>query len=291
MLDKFIEYMKNEGMAQNTYESYVRDVKLFQKYYEDSYGEELETLTHSDISMYKTYLLNKNMVADTINRKLSSLKKYNQFLIEQNIQEDIVIKEKDFIKIQKPMVKKKLPSEKDINRLKHFTSKDEKNPKRDFCFIVLFTYGGFRESELTKLKVTDIRLEERFINVIGKGNKFRQVVINDLMYGALDDYLKERKEMNIKNPYLFIGQKNKNTLKPLNRNFCNRQLNKYKEICKIDGKLYPHLLRDFFCSNALHNAGYTIEQVANQAGHSSLNTTRIYLHTEDEDLLTLSNRL
>ena len=97
--------------------------------------------------------------------------------------------------------------------------------------------------------------------------------------------------MNIKNPYLFIGQKNKNTLKPLNRNFCNRQLNKYKEICKIDGKLYPHILRDYFCSNALHNAGYTIEQVANQAGHSSLNTTRVYLHTEDEDLLTLSNKL
>ena len=95
----------------------------------------------------------------------------------------------------------------------------------------------------------------------------------------------------IKNPYLFIGQKNKNTLEPLNRNFCNRQLEKYKDICNIKGKLYPHLLRDFFCSNALHNAGYTIEQVANQAGHSSLNTTRIYLHTEDEDLLTLSNRL
>jgi hypothetical protein len=51
------------------------------------------------------------------------------------------------------------------------------------------------------------------------------------------------------------------------------------------------LSRDFFCSNALHNAGYTIEQVANQAGHSSLNTTRIYLHTEDEDLLTLANKL
>ena len=219
MLDKFIEYMKNEGMAQNTYESYARDIKLFQKYYEDSYGEELETLTHSDISMYKSYLLNKNMLAGTINRKLSSLKKYNQFLIEQNIQEDIAIKEKDFIKIQKPMVKKKLPSEKDINKLKHFTSKDEKNPKRDFCFIVLFTNGGFRESELTKLKVTDIRLKDRFINVIGKGSKFRQVVINDLMYEALHDYLEERKAMNIKNPYLFIGQKNKNTLKPLNRIF------------------------------------------------------------------------
>ena len=291
MLDKFIEYMKNEGLAENTCESYARDVKLFQKYYEDSYGEELETLTHSDISMYKSYLLNQNMLAGTINRKLSSLKLYNQFLIEQNIQSDIVIKEKDFIKIQKPMVNKQLPSDDDIKKLKHFTSKDEKNSKRDYCFIILFLYGGFRESELVKIKITDIRLDDRFINVIGKGNKFRQVIINNLMYDALQDYLEERISMNIKNPYLFIGQKNQNTLEPLNRNFCNRLLNKYKEICKIKGKLYPHLLRDFFCSNALHNAGYTIEQVANQAGHSSLNTTRIYLHTEDEDLLTLSNKL
>ena len=291
MLDKFIEYMKNEGIAENTYKSYTSDIKLFQNYYKDSYGEELKTLTHADISMYKSYLLKENMVASTVNRKLSSLKLYNQFLIEQNIQSDIVIVEKDFIKIQKPMVKKKLPTDNDIKKLKHFTSKDEKNPKRDYCFICLLVYGGFRESELIKLKITDIKLEDRFINVIGKGNKFRQVIINNSMYDALQDYLEERTAMNIKNPYLFVGQKNRNTLEPLNRNFCNRQLNKYKEICKIDGKLYPHLLRDYFCSNALHNAGYTIEQVANQAGHSSLNTTRIYLHTEDEDLLTLSNRL
>ena len=291
MLDKFIDYMKNEGLAENTYQSYASDIKLFANYYENSYGEELEILTHSDISMYKSYLLNQNIQAGTINRKLSSLKLYNQFLIEQNIQNDIVIKEKDFIKIQKPIMKKKLPTDDDIKKLKHFTSKDKKNSKRDYCFIILFLYGGFRESELVKIKITDIKLEDRFINIIGKGNKFRQVIINNLMYDALQDYLEERAAMNIKNPYLFIGQKNQNTLEPLNRNFCNRLLNKYKEICKIKGKLYPHLLRDFFCSNALHNAGYTIEQVANQAGHSSLNTTRIYLHTEDEDLLTLSNKL
>ena len=103
MLDKFIEYMKNEGIAENTYKSYTSDVKLFQNYYKDSYGEELKTLTHADISMYKSYLLKENMVASTVNRKLSSLKLYNQFLIEQNIQSDIVIVEKDFIKFQKTM--------------------------------------------------------------------------------------------------------------------------------------------------------------------------------------------
>lgn len=290
MLDKFIEYMKNEGMSENTYQSYASDVKLFQNYYEDSYDEKLQILTHSDISMYKSYLLNQNMVAGTINRKLLALKLYNQFLINQNIQSDIAIKAKDYIKIQKSMVKKKLPSESDIKKLKHFANKDEKNSKRDYCFIILLLYGGFRESELIKIKLTDIKLDDRFINIIGKGNKFRQVIINNLMYDALQDYLEERKNLKIKNSYLFIGQKNKNTLEPLNRNFCNRLLNKYKNICKID-KLHPHLLRAFFCSNALHNAGYTIEQVANQAGHSSLNTTKEYLYTEKKDLLTLSNKL
>ncbi len=158
------------------------------------------------------------------------------------------------------------------------------------CIIILLLYAGLRESELVNLRIVDIKLEERFLNIIGKGNKFRQVMINNLMYNALKDYLDERQNMNIKNPYLIIGQKNKQTQKPLNRNFCNRLLNKYKEICKIN-YLHPHLLRSYFCSNALHNAGYTIEQVANQAGHSSLNTTKGYLVSEQKDLLKLSNLL
>lgn len=158
------------------------------------------------------------------------------------------------------------------------------------CIIILLLYAGLRESELVNLRIVDIKLEERFLNIIGKGNKFRQIMINNLMYNALKDYLDERQNMNIKKPYLIIGQKNKQTQKPLNRNFCNRLLNKYKEICKIN-YLHPHLLRSYFCSNALHNAGYTIEQVANQAGHSSLNTTKGYLVSEQKDLLKLSNLL
>lgn len=61
-------------------------------------------------------------------------------------------------------------------------------------------------------------------------------------------------------------------------------------MCNIDN-LHPHLLRAYFCSNAIHNASYSIEQVANQAGHSSLNTTRGYLVTEHEDLVSLANKL
>lgn len=289
-MEKFILYMKEQNISDNTCNSYANDIKLYKKYYKDSFGEDLTNLIHEDISMYRSYLLKHNISAISINRKISALKMYNEFLVHEDLQEKVIIIDKDYIKIQKSMIQKQLPSERDINMLKHFSCRDKKNSKRDFCIIILLLYAGLRESELVNLRIVDIKLEERFLNIIGKGNKFRQVMINNLMYNALKDYLDERQNMNIKNPYLIIGQKNKQTSKPLNRNFCNRLLNKYKEICKIN-YLHPHLLRSYFCSNALHNAGYTIEQVANQAGHSSLNTTKGYLISEQKDLLKLSNLL
>lgn len=290
MDEKFIEFMKDRGKSENTYSSYSSDIKIFKKYYQDSYDKELEDLIHTDILMYISHLRQTNISPTTINRKIAALKEYNLFLIDKGIQDNIVILDKDYIKIQKTMVKKKLPSIQEINKLKHFASRDEKNAKRDYCFISIFIYGGLRESEIVTIRVVDIKLEDKFINIIGKGNKFRQIIINNYMYDALTEYLEERKAIKTDNPYLFLGQKNKNTKKPLNRNFCNRLLDKYKDLCKI-AKLHPHLLRAFFCTNALHNAGYSIEQVANQAGHSSLNTTKQYLVTEQEDLISLANKL
>lgn len=291
MDEKFIEFMKNEMLSENSCYSYASDVKIFKQYYFDSYGEELVNLIGSDVTMYINYLYKHDSSPKTINRKVAALRQYNLFLKSEGLQNDIVITDKHYKKIQKSMVAKTLPTLQDVNRLIHFACKDEKNPKRDYCFMAIFVYGGLRESEIVAIRLVDIKLEDRFINIIGKGNKFRQVVINNYMYDALVDFLEERKAMNIDSPYLFVGQKTKNNGgKPLNRNFCNRLLNKYKNICKMD-KLHPHLLRSYFCTNALHNAGYSIDQVANQAGHSSLNTTKGYLVTTHNDLVTLSNKL
>ena len=290
MDDKFILYLQNNALSENTYLSYARDVKLFKDYYFDSYGTELDKLVHADISMYVQYLRNKNIDAKTINRKLSALKQYNLFLIEEQVQDKIVIVKKDYIKIQSSIIEKKIPTQQEINKLKHFSIRDDKNGKRDYCLVIIFSYGGVRESELVSIRISDIIMDERYIKIIGKGNKYRQVAINNVMYDALTEYLEERLQEKTDNPYLFIGQKNKNTTNPYRRNFCNRVLKKYQETYNIPD-LHPHALRAFFCSNALHNAGYTIEQVANQAGHSSLNTTKTYLVTDPEDIVSLANKL
>lgn len=47
----------------------------------------------------------------------------------------------------------------------------------------------------------------------------------------------------------------------------------------------------FYGKNALHNAGYTIEQVSSQTRHSKINTTQQYLKTEKEDMMSLENKL
>lgn len=290
MIDKFYNFMKDNGLSENTCSSYISDLKKFKEYYFDSYGEDLTVLIHADVITYRTYLEKHDSSFKTINRKLAALKQYNLFLIDEKVQDNIAVLDKDYYKIQQSMIQKKIPTQQEVNRLKHFASRDEKKPKRDYCFVSIFIYGGLRESEMVTIRLIDIKLEDRFINIVGKGNKFRQIVINSVMYDAISEYLEERNSIVTNNPYLFIGQKNKNTTKPLNRNFCNRLLNKYKDICNIKD-LHPHALRAYFCSNALHNAGYSIDQVANQAGHYSLNTTKGYLSTEQEDLVSLADKL
>lgn len=291
MIDGFKDYMERElRLLDNSISSYYSDVNLYEKYYKESYDEDFIELVYADVKMYKQHLLNKGISPKTINRKLTALRTYNEFLIKKRIQTDIVIQDRDYIKIQKSKLNNNIISVQDVNKIKHYAAKDLKDSKRDFCFVSILCYGGLRASEITNIKISDIKLKERELYIVGKGEKFRIVVINNIMYAAITDYLEERLQMKTENPYLFVSQKSVNTMKPVNRNFCNRLLEKYKDLCKLN-ELYPHLLRHFYGSNALHNAGYTIEQVASQMGHSNINTTQQYLETKKEDMMSLANKL
>jgi len=75
MEERFIEFMKNNGLSQNTYESYASDIKFFKQYYYDSYGEELQELIRGDVIQYLA-ILKRSSAPTTINRKISALKSY-----------------------------------------------------------------------------------------------------------------------------------------------------------------------------------------------------------------------
>lgn len=288
MLEDFKKYMIKNKLSENTYKSYLLDVKLYINYYKDSYGEDFEKLNSIDIQTYKSYLKNiENQKPVTINRKLNALKKFNEYLVDKGIQNDIVIDKRDYIKIAPNFVKKDAPDEKEINKLIHKAV----DSKRDTCIIILASNGGLRAEEIVNIKLIHVHLEQRFIAIIGKGEKYREVTINDKMYKALQEYLEERLQTNLDNPYLFVGKKSSFYKdKPMSRSIVNRILNKYNVEVKIED-LHPHLLRLYFGSTAYYKAGYSLIQIASQLGHSDIKTTRGYIDNHNKNMLDLSNRL
>ena len=111
----------------------------------------------------------------------------------------------------------------------------------------------------------------------GKGNKQRIVFINDKIIHAVREYLKVR---NSQSEYLFVSRNGGK----LHRSSVNRFFNRCSD------RITPHKLRHYFCSHALE-MGYTIAEVANQAGHASERTTLIYTNTSREQMKEKSNLL
>ncbi|EPT6434287.1 tyrosine-type recombinase/integrase, partial [Escherichia coli] len=82
-------------------------------------------------------------------------------------------------------------------------NKGKKYYSRDYCIFVLFLNCGMRLSELCNIKLKDIK--EDTITIIGKGDKERTVYLNEECIKAINNYLKDRKELNVYNEYLFLS--------------------------------------------------------------------------------------
>ena len=99
----------------------------------------------------------------------------------------------------------------------------------------------------------------------------------EIAYRAIQEYLKER---NADSPYLFASRQ----CAKLSASRINQIFNQYSDT------ITPKTLRHFFCSNALEN-GYSIHEVANQAGHSNVQTTLIYSNPSAKQMKEKANKL
>ena len=202
----------------------------------------------------------KGYCPKTINHHLSSLRSYNDWLIESGQQSDTVILKNDFMKIQLQYASPSTVTKKDEEAFRQRLL--ESGSKRDYAIVTLFAYSGIRRSECADLKLDQVDLTAREIRIIGKGDKQRLVYINDKIVYALREYLKER---NSDSPYFFVSRRSEK----LTASRINQIFNKYS------GNITPKTLRHFFCSHALES-GFSIHEVSNLAGHSSIQVTMLY---------------
>ena len=83
--------------------------------------------------------------------------KYNEFLVEQGIQKDIVLSDRDFIKIQKQRINPCTIDKLDVEEFRQQILKNES--KRDYAIITLLAYAGLRISECLNIKLNDFDLD------------------------------------------------------------------------------------------------------------------------------------
>lgn len=281
MINKFVEYLKSEKLSENTIKSYIIHINQYYKWFYKNFGYEVNKLFKENIFDFKLYLLNtKKINGRSINAKLSALHKYNLFLVNQKIQSEIVIEKKDLIKIQEKYASPTNISLKEVNLFRQKILENES--KRNYAIVTLLIYSGLRISEALNIKLNEINLTSKEIIVkYGKGQKQRIVIINDKIVNSVKEYLNERKQLShYKSEYLFISRESDK----INKSTINKMFKKYSN------KITPHSLRHYFCSLAL-SKGWSVHEVASQAGHSNIHTTLLYTNPSIEDMKKKANLL
>lgn len=274
-IKEFVDRLRLEGKSDKTINQYSISVKEYFQWFYESYGDvEFKKLYRENILEYKNYLKNirrskrsgKNLDAKTVNSRLSALIKFNELLQADNI----VISKADLIKVQTEIVSPTNITKKEVEEFRQRILQSEGcAAKRNYAIVTIMAYAGLRISEVLTLKKVDVNTTANQIRVMdGKGGKQRTVIINSKIVSAIREY---EKSDNVESEYLFHNSRG-NILNP-------STINKVFDDFSVEGyHIHPHMLRHFFCYNALESGAYSINEVSNQAGHTSIKTTMRYLN-------------
>lgn len=275
VIREFENLLRLDGKSEKTIRTYMASMKEYFKWFFDSFGNvEYKKLYRENVLEYKNYLKNikrskrsgNNLNAKSINAKLSALIKFNELMQGDNI----VISKADLIKVQTEIISPTNITKKEVEEFRQRILQSEGcSAKRNYAIVTIMAYAGLRISEVLNLRKTDINTTASQIRVAdGKGEKQRIVIINSKIISAIREYEKSDK---VESEYLFHNSKGK-VLNP-------STINKVFDEFSTDGiHINPHALRHFFCYNALESGAYSINEVSNQAGHTSIKTTMRYLN-------------
>ena len=278
MLEPFCSFLREQGKAENTVKAYCLAVSGYMRWYADSYGVPAGQLCRADVLEHISYLRTERKLANrSVNSKLAALQCYNEFLIQTGIQKDLILSKRDYLKVQTAYANPSTVSREQVESFRRRVLAG--SGKRNYAIVTVLAYAGLRISECLALLPEDVSLTAKEITVRqGKGAKTRVVFIGDKVIDAVRDYLAERPDTG--SPYLFLSRRGG----ALSRGQVNRIFNAYSST------ITPHTLRHFFCSTAIE-AGYSINEVANQAGHSNIRTTLLYTNPTREKMKEKANLL
>lgn len=271
------------GISSNTIKSYTDTFRLFLIYYRDELGLKPEKLTIESfnsecINGFLDWLETKrhNSIA-TRNQRLSAIQSFCKYLYVETpgqiaiLQKNLAISRKKHVKPQIGYLS--------LNEMSSILEKPNTNTiigRRDLTLLALLYDSGARVSELTSLKVRDLRLDDYPIATLhGKGGKIRQVPLMKKTTTLISQYLTEHKLDRVEclDNLVFTNKQHKQ----LTSAGVTYILQKYTDRKDIT----PHVIRH---TKAMHllQAGVNIIYIRDILGHSSIETTNVYARADTE---------
>ncbi len=256
ILENFKIHLKMEEKSQNTIDKYIRDVKAFAEYV----GE--KDITKEVSIAYKQQLQSSNYAIRSINSIIASINKFFEFIGKYECRLKI-------IKLQRQIY---CPEDKELTRAEYerlVRTAKQKGNERLNLIIQTICSTGIRVSELQFITAESVAKGEAIVSLKGKT---RSVFIIKELQKKLIRYCKAN---GIENGCVFVTR----TGKPVSRTNIWKEM---KGLCEQAGvnpdKVFPHNLRHLF-ARTFYGIEKDIAKLADILGHSSINTTRIYIIT------------
>ena len=261
-----------------TCNSYLYDIYKYLLFLEDNKIKDCNRISHQNINEYLKYLDDREYSIYSIVRKISSIKKFHNYLNKKYGTIDVSLK------VDIPHFYKKLPnvlSIEEVDKLLDIPLEDEFD-YRNKAMLELMYGTGLRVSELVNLMLTDVDLDKGYVRCFGKGNKERIVPIGEYALKYLSKYIIEYRD-SMKKGYLCDNIFLNNHGKAISRHGFLYLLKIIAKKQGIDKEITPHMLRHSFATHLLNN-GADLRSIQVMLGHSNLSTTQIYTNVNNEFL-------
>ncbi len=286
----FLMYMQNIlGRSPLTINEYYSDLRTFFRYIIKQKGLANDDVPMEDISISCVDIdfvrsISSDDILDFFNyciderenkpasraRKTTVLRhffkhlKERRFLIEKNPMDIIV----------SPKRKKALPKYLTLQQSQKLLDVvDGKYKIRDECILTLFLNCGLRLSELVGININDIN-DERILKVCGKGNKEREIYLNDACMEAIEAYKKVRPTEGVKDKKALFISRNHNRISNKTVQYL---VYKYLNAIGLEG-YSVNKLRHTAATLMYQEGGVDIRVLQDILGHENLGTTQIYTH-------------
>ncbi len=280
-LNAFLNYLKVEkGLAPLTLDAYARDLRQFASHLAKAL---LVAAKREDVRAFLDKQFANGTDARSVARKISALRQFYKFLLL-----DKVIKHDPTINIDSPKQWKVLPkalSRQEVNALLE-TPRPKRDSKaaaaialRDRAILETFYAGAVRVSEITGLRILDLKLDQGYVIVRGKGDKERIAPIGQSAIAAISAYLREGRPVlaGVKQaPWLYIGRGGKGLTR-------NRVWQLVNEASRSGRHASPHMLRHSAATHMVEN-GADLRTVQTILGHADISTTQVYTHMKLDHL-------